>query len=97
MVQLAARLILIQKVPRSSRGGASIFRRGTQAVYETGLENQRGWKSSVGSNPTLSAIIKIFPIGKFASICMIKDPNIPDRECHKVPRKKTWHFFYFGA
>ena len=58
MVQLAARLILIQKVPRSSRGGASIFRRGTQAVYETGLENQRGWKSSVGSNPTLSAIIK---------------------------------------
>ena len=41
MVQLAARLILIQKVPRSSRGGASRLGEVVELVYGTALEMRR--------------------------------------------------------
>ena len=61
--------------------------RGGRVVYGSGLENQRGRKLTVGSNPTLSAIEHNKPSLRLGFLLQSNYPstNIKQRNLERIP------------
>jgi hypothetical protein len=52
---------------------ATSIRRGGRVVYGSGLENRRTCEGTVGSNPTLSAILKLCPYIELMGVSIITE------------------------